>query len=90
MVADPKDPQCCQVPECTPTPGPNGYPTPVPGVSPMPSVVTNVPGFVTGVAPTPTPGPDGKTPAPTRKSQDSRSQGNSLSLNTGCNLNGQH
>ncbi|XP_071091876.1 uncharacterized protein [Haliotis cracherodii] len=65
MVADPKDPQCCQVPECTPTPGPNGYPTPVPGVSPTPSVVTNVPGFVTGVAPTPTPGPDGKTPAPT-------------------------
>ncbi|XP_046585152.1 uncharacterized protein LOC124292144 [Haliotis rubra] len=65
MVADPKDPQCCQVPECSPTPGPNGYPTPGPGISPTPSVVTNVPGFVTGVAPTPTAGPDGKTPAPT-------------------------
>ncbi|XP_046570033.1 uncharacterized protein LOC124278355 [Haliotis rubra] len=62
LVADPKDPQCCQVPQCTPTPGPNGYPTPGPGVSPTPF---NIPtGVVTGVAPTPTPGPGGQTPPP--------------------------
>ncbi|XP_041376891.1 uncharacterized protein LOC121389362 [Gigantopelta aegis] len=64
MVADPKDPQCCQVPDCTPTPGPNGYPTPKPGVSAVPTMFTNVPGFITGLAPTPTPGVNGKTPAP--------------------------
>ncbi|XP_041376878.1 uncharacterized protein LOC121389349 [Gigantopelta aegis] len=64
MVADPKDPQCCQVPQCLPTPGPNGFPTPRPGQNPIPTIVTNVPGVITGKAPTPTPGSNGQTPTP--------------------------
>ena len=67
MVADPKDPQCCQIPQCLPTPGPNGFPTPKPGQNPIPTIVTNVPGVITGKPPTPTPGTNGQTPAPRSK-----------------------
>lgn len=62
MVPDPKDPQCCQLPQCIP--GVNGYPTPVPQVTPRPGMtqppqlVTGQPlGSVTGFAPSPTPTP---------------------------------
>ncbi|KAK7115067.1 hypothetical protein V1264_001009 [Littorina saxatilis] len=64
LVVDPKDPTCCKVPQCAPTPGPLGFPTPPSGQSPTPYTVTNVPGVVTGHAPTPTKGTDGKTPQP--------------------------
>lgn len=62
MVPDPKDPQCCQLPQCIP--GVNGNPTPQPQVSPRPGetvapqIVTGQPlGVVTGFAPSPTPSP---------------------------------
>ncbi|XP_067652673.1 mucin-2-like [Haliotis asinina] len=64
LIADPRDPGCCQVPQCIPSPGQPGYSTPKPGA--QPTIATNVPGFVTGKAPvpSPTPGPDGKIPTP--------------------------
>ncbi|KAK7491400.1 hypothetical protein BaRGS_00017378, partial [Batillaria attramentaria] len=64
MVASPDDPLCCQVPQCVPTPGPNGYPTPGPGETPTPTVYVNPPGRITGVAPTPTTRPGYPTPTP--------------------------
>lgn len=64
LVVDPQDPTCCKVPQCAPTPGPLGFPTPPPGQSPTPFTVTNVHGVVTGRAPTPTPGTNGQTPQP--------------------------
>ncbi|KAK3581064.1 hypothetical protein CHS0354_033850 [Potamilus streckersoni] len=65
LVADPNDPMCCQVPQCIPIPGQNGVPTPLPSSAPV--VITGVPGgsiIGIGMAPTPTPGPDGSTPVP--------------------------
>ena len=62
LVASRDDPSCCQVPQCVPTPGPNGYPTAAPGATPTPTVFTNPPGVVTGIAPTPSPRPGYPTP----------------------------
>ena len=62
MVADPTDPLCCQVPQCIPVPGTNGYPTPNPTDKPV--IYTNAPHAVvtgTGTPPAPTAGP---TPVP--------------------------
>lgn len=57
MVPDPDDPICCQVPQCIPVPGTDGYPTP--GPTDQPVIYTNAPHAVvtgTGTPPTPTPG----------------------------------
>lgn len=73
MVPDPNDPICCQVPQCIPVPGTNGYPTP--GPTDKPQIYTNAPlAVVTGTGmPTPVPGTtvapqpgvsQGPTPAP--------------------------
>ena len=55
MVADPKDPLCCQAPQCTPPNNPNIAPTGVIGVvtgNGLPPVPTPSPGAPS--APTPT------------------------------------
>ena len=62
MVPDPSDPLCCQVPQCIPIPGTNGYPTQ--GPTDKPQIYTNAPHYQvtgTGTLPPVTPGP---TPAP--------------------------
>ncbi|XP_070202959.1 uncharacterized protein [Littorina saxatilis] len=56
MVADPKDPVCCQAPQCSPPTNPNVPPTGVIGVvtgNGLPPIPTPSPGAPTGPAPTP-------------------------------------
>ena len=63
MVPDPNDPQCCQVPQCAPTPNPQ-FENPTPGPT---FVVTGPVGRVTGIAPLPVPTtahPGDVTPSP--------------------------
>lgn len=67
LVADPKDPFCCEVPECTFNPVNGtfsgfGYPTAAPGVITGGSVVNPTPRPV--IAPTPQPIPGVSTPVP--------------------------
>ncbi|XP_060063144.1 kielin/chordin-like protein [Ylistrum balloti] len=54
LTADPKDPQCCKVPQCIPIPGVNGNTI---NPSAQPIIVTGVPGVITGVGGTPVPHP---------------------------------
>lgn len=62
LVTDPKD-QCCRIPSCqfVPTQGQ------ITGTLSPNMIPTAVPGKITGQVPTPTPGPDGKTPTPISK-----------------------
>ncbi|XP_052233684.1 uncharacterized protein LOC127846468 isoform X4 [Dreissena polymorpha] len=61
LVPDPKDPTCCQVPQCIPVPGP-GQTVPTNG----PFTVTGVPGVISGSGTPPTliPGTGGYTNPP--------------------------
>ncbi|XP_060567789.1 mucin-2-like isoform X2 [Ruditapes philippinarum] len=61
MVPDPKDPTCCEVPQCIPIPGP-GKTLPTGG----PQTITGVPGVISGsgTPPAPTPDVNGFTSAP--------------------------
>jgi hypothetical protein len=60
LVPDPRDVDCCKMISCVPPVGPDGTLN-VPGVSPTPFVVTNVPGVIIGRLPTQTPGETGLT-----------------------------
>lgn len=61
MVPDPKDPTCCEVPQCVPVPKPGET---LPTDTSL--TVTGVPGVISGsgTPPPPTPGPGGFTSAP--------------------------
>jgi len=62
MVADPKDPTCCKVPQCIPVPGP-GKTVP----TDKPFSVTGVQGVVFGYGTPPPPNTGGSTPVPRSK-----------------------
>ena len=62
MVADPKDPTCCEVPQCIPVPVPGVTITPGP-----PVIVTGVTGIITGTNPPTVAPPSGQTPIPRSK-----------------------